>query len=376
MNVLLDPGLAAPGTLSGIGHHASNLAKHLAMMTPCDTTDYRSLLSVPRVARRYAYFAAANLRVRSDRHDVAHYLSHYVPFARGVPRKIVTIYDLSVFRHPETIAPIWRRFNRHALRDALQRADAAIAISKAIRDEIAELFPETDPARLHVSPCGVREHFFSARPAPDGVRQAGFEPYTYFLYVGDLTRRKNLPLLLKAFVRAKVEGALDRKTELVLVGKRAWGFSDIEHLLRADMGIRLPGYLPDSVLPGLYRYSRALVFPSLYEGFGIPLVEAMSQGAPIICSNIPTSRELDGRHGCQMNLFDPGDEVRLVELLVLMDKRWESVRQSLNYGDLGRYHYDAIARLHLDIFRTTLEGRSSVDGTAGRGRNPGERGAA
>jgi glycosyltransferase involved in cell wall biosynthesis len=376
MNVLLDPGLVAPGTLSGIGHHASNLAKHLASMTRCDTTDYRSLLSVPRVARRYAYIAAANLRVRSDRHEVVHYLSHYVPFARGIAKKVVTIYDLSVFKHPETTSPVWRRFNRHALRDALRRADAAVAISKAIRDEIAELFPETDPARLHVCPCGVREHFFRAQPAPDGVRQAGFEPYAYFLYVGDLTRRKNLPLLLKAFVRAKEEGALHRKTELVLVGKRAWGFADIEHLLRADLGIKLPGYLPDSALPGLYRYSRALVFPSLYEGFGIPLVEAMSQGAPIICSNIPTSRELDDRHGRQMNMFDPGDEGRLVELLALMDERREGVRPSLNYGDLGMYHYDAIARVHLDIFRTTLESRSSVDSTAEHGRYPGERGTA
>lgn len=355
MRVLLDDGPTTTNNLSGIGHHSINLWKHLQKMIRCEVTDYGYLQSIPRVVRRFAYFGIANVQSKRLNFDVVHYQNSYVPFLRGKSKKVVTIYDLSVLKFPETVSPVWRHYNKVAFRDALVRSDAVVAISQSVRNEVLAAFPSFAPDRIRVCPCGIRETFSSDIHRAEEVVKQGLVPFSYFLFVGDLTKRKNLPFLLNAFIKAKEERRIRPETKLVLVGKKAWGFLEFQHLLREDLGVIKLGYLYEESLASLYRFANALVYPSLYEGFGIPIVEAMSQRTPILISNIPTSIELNEAHNRQMLVFDIGDSRELIRHLEDLDESAESRRSQLSYGDLSRYTYEAIAQSHIELYKSVLE---------------------
>ena len=139
-----------------------------------------------------------------------------------------------------------------------------------------------------------------------------------------------------------------------MVGKPAWGYSELKSLFREEYGIRELGYISDAKLVALYRYSKALVFPSLYEGFGIPIVEAMSQRIPIIISNIPTSIELNSMHNMQLFPFELGDENCFLRHLEKLEVEWEKVRLELDYGDLSIYNYSNVAKYHLQVYRQVV----------------------
>lgn len=137
--------------------------------------------------------------------------------------------------------------------------------------------------------------------------------------------------------------------------KKWWGVADFKHLLRNDLGIKTLGYLTDEDIVTLYKYSKSFVFPSVYEGFGMPIIEAMSQNAPIIFSNIPTSKELNERHNNQMFGFELDDKESLIEKFAELDKNHSTIRTSLNYGDISIYNFDNIAKDHLKIYSKVLE---------------------
>jgi glycosyltransferase involved in cell wall biosynthesis len=170
-----------------------------------------------------------------------------------------------------------------------------------------------------------------------------------------LTRRKNLRFLLEAFLRAKREAVLSKDTRLVLVGQDAWDTHEIEHLFSKEAGIIRLGYVSDEMLPALFRFCKALIFPSIYEGYGIPLIEAMSQNAPIIISDIQASMELNQRHNKQMLVFELGDEEALIELLEHVERNAELLRERLDYGDLSPYYYENVAKEHLSVYTRVLE---------------------
>jgi glycosyltransferase involved in cell wall biosynthesis len=354
MRILLDHGLTALGQKSGIGHHAENLALHLQNLIACDVPDFRWIERLPRYVRRWAYFGFANTPGRYDGYDLAHHVNQYVPFASGSARHIMTVLDFSVFRYPETVPFGWRTFNQHALSSGIERADGLIAISEAMKAELLERYRGTPEDRVFVSPCGVRESVCFSGGPEESVSKFGLEPFQYFLFVGDLTRRKNLRFLLEVFQDARKAGGLGRGISLALAGKPAWGYSELANLMREDEGVRCLGYVDERLLGSLYRSCLAFVFPSSYEGFGIPIVEAMHHGAPVIASEIPTSVELDRRHNRQMFMFPLGDRARLREILTHLGRNGAAVRQGLNYGDLTRYTYDNIAREHLEIYARVI----------------------
>ncbi|HMD14495.1 MAG TPA: glycosyltransferase, partial [Bacteroidota bacterium] len=147
---------------------------------------------------------------------------------------------------------------------------------------------------------------------------------------------------------------LDDQTKFVIVGKKAWGYSEIKNLIAGNSSVRMLGYLNDGQITALYRYAKAFVYPSIYEGFGSPLIEAMSQGVPIIISNIPTSVELNENHNNQMFRFDLGDQEGLIYLFQKIDSEFNAIHSRLYYGDLSVYRYETVASLHLEIYLKSL----------------------
>ena len=355
MRILIDEALGSKGQKSGIGTLTVNLARHLKKYVSCDITEYRMIHRLPRYIRKWAYIGAANIPSFFQGYDVIHHVNEYVPRVRGKSRHILTVNDLSVLYYPETIPLVWRYHNRKAFKKSVRRADAITAISESVRDELLKTFPELERKRVFVSTPGVRTELLEATPSENDLDELQLRPFSYFLFVGELHRRKNLPFLLQAFITAKERRLIEKATQLVVVGKPSFGYSEVKPLLREESGIREMGYLEDRQIAALYKYCKALVYPSVYEGFGIPIIEAMVQNAPIVVSRIPTSIELDRRHGEQMFSFELGDQKRLLEVLQLLDRDGAEVRKKLSYGDLSRYSYDNVALEHVAMYRSVCE---------------------
>ena len=354
LKILIDEGLTSQGQISGIGHHMVNLANHLKDITPCDITHYNVLRKIPRYFRKWAYIGTCNISSLYKSYDLIHHLANYIPLVRGNNKHILTIYDLSVLHYQETISLAWRHYNKIALRNAIKRADGIIAISSSIRDELLQTFPDLNGDNVFICPTGLRKMLFICKPKEESLSALCLKSFSYFLFVGDLTKRKNLGFLLSTFIDAKKRQLIHETTKLILVGKRAWGYTEFKSLLRPDMGIQELGYLTDEQLVTLYRYSKAFVFPSIYEGFGMPVIEAMSQNIPIIISNIPTNIELNNAHNNQMFCFDLGDQEGLIRCFQKIENNYQTIRASLNYGDLSKYTYENIAARHLDIYLKLL----------------------
>jgi glycosyltransferase involved in cell wall biosynthesis len=227
--------------------------------------------------------------------DVLHCTTMRGP-PRARPPVVVTVHDLAVLRHPEAF-PAWHRHSgRLALRHGVSRADAVVAVSAFTRAELVELLriPEE---RIRVVHNGVEPVF-----APTGEAASG----DYVLAVGTLEPRKNLARTVEA---ARLAGV-----ELRVVGARGWG------------GVEVPGWagrVADEELAALYRGARCLVFPSLYEGFGLPVLEAMACGTPVVTTRGGATEEVAG--GAAV-LVDPLDAVAIADGIAAAETRRDELR--------------------------------------------------
>ncbi len=209
--------------------------------------------------------------------DLLHCTTFRAPLRPRVPL-VVTVHDLALMRLPE-VFPLWHReTGRRALRSAVKTADAIVAVSEFTRDELLELLP-VPAERIRVIPNGLDPVF-----RPGGHRAPG----DYVLAVGTLEPRKNLAATVAAAALAGVE--------LRVAGATGWG------------GIEVPGWVgepTDEELASLYRGALCLVFPSLYEGFGLTVLEAMACGTPVVTSNSGATAEVAGGAGVLVDPLEP-----------------------------------------------------------------------
>ncbi|HZT91818.1 MAG TPA: glycosyltransferase family 1 protein [Gaiellaceae bacterium] len=208
--------------------------------------------------------------------DVLHCPTFRGPLVAPRPL-VVTVHDLAVLRHPEWFNRWTSAYSRVAVPRVVRAARRLIAVSEFTKRELVSLL-SVDPARVAVVPNAVEDVF-----VPDGPRASG----DYVLAVGTLEPRKNL-----ARIAAAVDG------ELRVVGAHGWGG------VAAPRGVTWLGEVPDEELAALYRGARCLVYASLYEGFGIPVAEALACGCPVVTSRGSPMAELAGRDAA---LVDPTD---------------------------------------------------------------------
>lgn len=284
--------------------------------------------------------------------DLFHFTHFNVPVLFSRPY-VVTIHDVTRFLFPgqkqqgllKQMAYEWI-FER-----AVKKARAVIAVSETTREEIAQLLPPLSPQVIYE---GVDEIFFRPISATQRGKVRAFigTPAPFILYVGVWMSHKNLPRLLAAFAQARKE-LPDLK--LVLIGKPKPGYINMIKLVRhagITSHVIFPGFVPEELLPALYAESRCLFLPSLYEGFGLPALEAAAVSTPVITSNVAGSAEIMGEAARLVNPeYVPGMTQGLLEVLQNETLRRELIEKGRQRA--AQFSWDECARKTLEVYKQT-----------------------
>ncbi|MHC8346931.1 glycosyltransferase family 4 protein [Pseudomonas sp. RT6P73] len=243
---------------------------------------------------------------------------------------VITLHDLTHLHYPETQPPSRLREIERRLADGVQRASLILTDSQYIADEAQAHFA-LPAERFVVAPLGVAARFHPREPEViDEVLKAhGVEAREYFLCVGTLEPRKNLTLALRA--HARLPEAVRQRFPLLIAGMAGWQGEQFSDELRAALAtgdVCLLGYLPDEALAQLLAGARALIFPSLYEGFGLPVLEAMASGTPVILTNHSAMPEVAGAAGNYVTPDDPDNLRDAMSRLIDDPLHWQACREA------------------------------------------------
>ena len=388
MNVIIN-GMAAIEQKTGVGHYIERVAHELSgmnasgrvrlfpgnVMRPVAATlapRSRKLVStqesnggwrnrLARLAKQtgkaaaQAYFTAYTTAQKFD----LYHEPNYIPFRSSLPT-VITAHDLSVLLHPE-----WHPAERVAIheskfRSAVERAAHVITGSETVRRELLAAIP-LNPDKVTAVYYGIGEEF---RPLPqaelDAVRQRLKLPERFLLYVGAVEPRKNLLVALRAFV--DLPAAVRERCPLVLAGPWAWKAADVAEFFRdraVPAGARHLGYVSDADRVALYNAATALVYPSRYEGFGLPPVEMLACGGGVLAGTAKAVMEAVGRHG---HFIDPDDVVGWREAMraVAMEEDFLTSTRRGGIEHARQFTWTRTAERTLDVYRRALGLTSTV----------------
>ncbi|MFW9079918.1 glycosyltransferase family 4 protein [Pseudomonas sp. P2757] len=243
---------------------------------------------------------------------------------------VITLHDLTHLHFPETQPPARLKEIERRLAIGVQQAQVILTDSQAIADE-AQAYFALPAERFVVAPLGVAERFHPREPhAIDAVLKAhAVTAREYFLCVGTLEPRKNLSLALRA--HALLPEAVRQRFPLLIVGMAGWQreqFSDELHQALACGHVCLLGYLPDEQVAQLLAGARALIFPSLYEGFGLPVLEAMASGTPVVVTRSSAMPEVAGAAGNYIEADDAAGLRDAMSQLIDDQAHWQACREA------------------------------------------------
>jgi len=291
-----------------------------------------------------------------DRHRIELYHEpNYVSFVTDVPI-VTTIHDLSWLRYPETHPRDRVQWLEHAVPRTLTRAAAILVDSEFIRKEVLATFG-VDASRIHAVPLGVA-HAFRPRNAlttASSLRTLGLAHGHYLLTVGTIEPRKNVGHVLDAYGR--LPAALRERYPLVIAGAGGWRARSLERQLQALASrgeIRFLGRVSNEDLPCLYAGAGAFLFPSLYEGFGLPPLEAMASGVPVLMSDRASMPEIAGDAAM---LIDPEQPERTAVCLeaILEDSAQRAAMIERGLRRAAIYTWETCAGRTLDVYRDVLQ---------------------
>lgn len=275
---------------------------------------------------------------------------NFIPLKIKAKRKVTTVADFSFVTHPECHPAIRLERFRRFFWERIKQVDHVIFISDFIRRYAIEVhgFSENNSS---VIPLGVLHDQFRVMSEEDlgDVRNRLNLPENYLLFVGSLEPRKNLERILNAYL--SLPDYIRAEFKLILVGAAGWENNAIKDIIVKNAGdIRHLGYVTDEDLPRLYNLASLFVFTSLYEGFGLPALEAMACGCPVLSSNVTSLPEVCGTAA---ELVDPLDQeaIRAGMLSLLTDRQLSSRRRAEGLLQASYFTWEACAEKHLRVFQ-------------------------
>jgi glycosyltransferase involved in cell wall biosynthesis len=318
---------AVPETPAGAGRYTIELAAALArrddsrlvvLARRTDAERWRQLaggrldvLASSPSARplRLAWEQLALPRVLRRARPAVHHSPHYTMPERSPVPVVVTVHDCTYFDHPEWHEAAKVRLFRRAIRVAARRAGALVCVSETTARHLESVCRVSVP--VVVAPHGVDHDRFRAAPGVPGaddavLAQLGLDPRRRFvLFLGTMEPRKDVPTLIRAFGTL---GDDERDLTLVLAGRRGWGTGPVDQALAASRHrdrIVSTGYVPDAAVPALLRKAAVVAYPSLAEGYGLPALEALACGAPLVTTRGTAMAELSGEAATLVAPSDP-----------------------------------------------------------------------
>lgn len=279
------------------------------------------------------------------------------PVRRGTPA-LLTVHDLSFVRDPESAAPTLRAYLNTVVPRSVARADHILADSQATRNDLLELY-RAPADKVSVLYSGVDPVFQPVTdPAALAAVRAKYDLGTapFIFSVSTLQPRKNHVRLIQAF--AALSQSLDASLQLVIAGGKGWLydsiFAEVERRGLQER-VRFPGFVADADLPALYSAARVLAYPSLYEGFGLPLLEAMACGTPVVTSTASCLPEVAGDAAL---LVDPFDVPALASALerTIADEALRAGLIARGFARARAFTWEAAARQLIDLYRRLSAG--------------------
>lgn len=320
--VAFDARSADSGRLTGWERYTARLADGLQERAEVDVIR----MNVATIQRRLTSDVTIGRRV-SD-YPVVHFPT-FPPLAHRRGQKVIlTVHDLTFWKYPETSSFLGRRYYRPLLRRAIARADHIVTHSEAVAHEVCEHFG-VDSMRVTPIFCGA-DSFDGVEASPDRRTRP------YVLSVGTVEPRKNLHRLVAAYAASGLPAEFD----LVLVGRVGWG--------QVPKGVEVLTSVSDEQLKRLYLDASVVVVPSLYEGFGLPVVEALAFGRPVACSDIPVLREV----GQELpSYFDPLDETAIGEAI------WKAIDagdSQMSSDQVERFTWDSVVQRVVKVYERVI----------------------
>jgi glycosyltransferase involved in cell wall biosynthesis len=275
---------------------------------------------------------------------------HYTMPLRHPARRVVTFCDMTFLLHPELHQPLKRMYFPAMMRWSARHADRLITISERTRDDLVRMWG-IDPGRVTAVPlaAGAEYRPVGSEAISAACARYGLRPGGYVLYVGVLEPRKNVDRLVEAFAQAA--GRLPG-IDLVIAGKRGWMYDRIFAQVEAlglTQRVRFTGYVPQEDLPALYGGARLFSYPSRYEGFGLPVLEAMQCGLPVVTTNVSSMPEVAGDAAL---LVDPDDVSGLAQAMVRLVEHPALAQELAQRGRerAGRFSWERCARETLGVY--------------------------
>ena len=292
----------------------------------------------------------SQIALRSHREAIFHGPGFYLPKFSG--HSVATFHDLSIFTWAHCHPPERVRFMQRELKLTIQRASLLITDSEYTRQEIANYFGyPLDKIRTVPLACSPDFHPRDAIKTNSILNKFGLAHDGYTLYAGTIEPRKNIESLLDAY--AMLPDVIRARWPLVLVGYRGWRSEVLHQRIEAAVTagwVRYLGYVVNDDLPILFSGARLFVFPSHYEGFGLPVLEAMASGVPVVCSNSSSLPEVAG--GAAL-MCDALDVDKLTQLIAfgLEDESWRVGAVAKGLAQSSKFSWERCAKETIEVYR-------------------------
>ncbi len=352
---------------AGIHHYIDNLLQHLGQAAPSDwrftaMVGARNAAQFQGMTVRRAYWDSESplKRILWEQlaqpwqlgdFDLYHALAFVAPMWLTKPC-VVTVYDLSFIHYPQVLSPVRRLYLRLFTAPTCRRARRVIAISHSTAHDLTKTLG-IPAGKIDVAAPGYNPDVFRRLPAEqvEAFRRDKGLPERFWLFIGTLEPRKNLPTLLRAYA------ALPERLPLIVAGGKGWQYDDIfgtvEQYGLANV-VHFPGFVPAEELPFWYNSAEVFIYPSVFEGFGLPVLEAMACGTPVIVSDASSLPEIAGAIGLRV---PPHETAAWSDALyrALTDEDWRLQAAGNGPVEAARYRWQATAQETIASYRRAVK---------------------